>query len=351
MNVCFFGIYDPGYARNRVFAEGFRRMGHTVTHCRVDPRIHTGLRKYSALYREYRKVKDKSFDHVIVCFPGHTVVWLARILFGRRIIFDAFLSLYDSSVWDRKSYSLHSIRAWRDWLYDKISCTLASIILLDTDAHIQYFTKTFGISITKCLRVWIGADDNIFYPRSIPVDTRFTVHFHGTFIPLQGISTIIEAANILKNEDIWFRIVGSGQESSMIKNMVREKLLGRVEFIGTVSIGVVSDYMASAQVVLGIFGTTEKTQRVIPNKVYEAMAMGKAIVTADTPALRELMPNVQEVVTVPVGDAKSLANAIRVLKTDPARCVQLGKDARALFEAQLLPEKIVADLLGAIAAH
>jgi len=348
MKICFFGIYDPGYSRNRVLAEGFRRLGHTVVHCRVDPRVHGGVRKYVALYSEYQKIKSESFGHVIVCFPGQTVVWLARILFGKRIIFDAFLSLYDSAVFDRKMYGSYDPRAWRDWLYDKTSCTLARIVLIDTQAHIDYFHDTFGIPKEKFLRVWVGSDDTIFHPAGLQEASTFTVHFHGTFIPLQGLRYIIGAAEILRDEDVNFRIIGSGQDFSKIEVLVKGRNLSRVKLIGKMPLREIPACIETAHVSLGIFGHTAKTQRVIPNKVYEAMAMGKAIITADTPALRELMPDLHAVVGVPAGDAEALADAIRSLRNDPMRRMQLGKDARTFFEARLLPERIVADLLAEI---
>jgi glycosyltransferase involved in cell wall biosynthesis len=104
-------------------------------------------------------------------------------------------------------------------------------------------------------------------------------------------------------------------------------------------------YMASAQIILGIFGDTNKTRRVIPNKVYEAMAMGKCTITADTPAVRELEGSSEALSLVPVANAEALAEAIRLLKSDEKRRIELGHAARTLFEKELLPEKMVAKLL------
>ena len=53
----------------------------------------------------------------------------------------------------------------------------------------------------------------------------------------------------------------------------------------------------------------------IPNKVYECVAMGKPVVTADTPAIRELFED-GELMFVKVSDHISLANAIMTLKNN-----------------------------------
>lgn len=346
--VCFFGIYDPSYARNRILKEGFERNGYRVVECRVDPATYRGLSKYVRLYSEFRKIKFQHFDHILVCFPGHSVVPLARILFGKRIIFDAFVSLYDSAVFDRRVYSPWSVGALYSWLLDWSSCRIASCVLLDTNTHIRYFEETFGVPARKCIRVWVGADDTIFFPQPGAQDPTFTVHFHGTFIPVQGIEYIIEAAALLRTEDIHFRIIGNGQTAANIKSRIKQHQLSNVEMIGKVSALEVSHHMARAHVVLGIFGTTQKAQRVIPNKVYEAMAMGKAIITADTPGIRELPGSESALRLVPAGDARTLADAILDLKHHPETCRFLGDASAVLFRKQCTPERIVRELLDAL---
>ena len=156
MKVCFFGIYEPEYSRNRVLAQGFRENGYEVVECRVDPKRYRGGRKFWYLFREYYKIRNIVFDIVLVAFPGHTVTWFAYILFGRKIIFDAFVSLYNSEVEDRRTVSKRSFSALYYWFLDWISCTLASKILLDTNAHIAYFVKKYHISAEKFTRVFVG---------------------------------------------------------------------------------------------------------------------------------------------------------------------------------------------------
>lgn len=344
--VCFFGIYDPSYARSRILIRGFQENGYDVVQCRIDPREHKGISKFFFLVREYMHIRQHDFDLVIVAFPGHTVVWLARLLFGRPIVFDAFVSLYDSNVFDRKKYGSTSVRACLDWLRDYASIRIADIVLLDTTAHIDYFAETFGLPREKFLRVPVGTDEQIFHPHDAPPAREFIVHFHGTFIPLHGIPYIIEAARLLAAEPIRFRIVGSGQESERVHKEVARLGLSNIEFIEIVPLQELPSLIASAQVCLGIFGDTAKTGRVVPNKVFEYMAMGKPIVTADSPAVRELFaPDSPPLVLVPPADAAALAAALRRLLDDPAQLRLYGEAAERFFKAHLVPRTIVANLL------
>jgi glycosyltransferase involved in cell wall biosynthesis len=347
MTICFFGMYKPDYSRNRVLREGFERLGHTVIECRTTRKTRGAfyLGKYFELLQKGWHLRKEKIDLVIVCFPGQRMVWLARLLFGRKIVWDAFLSSYDTNVFDRKFYRPHTINAKRDWLIEWLATTLAPRVLLDTDAHSDYFVATFRAPREKFARVWIGADDAIFHPVPIHEPEIFTVSFHGTFIPLQGLRYIVEAADLLRNEAIDFEIAGEGQESGMIKTMVEERGLERFHLLGSKPIEEIPTLLASAHISIGIFGDTEKTRRVIPNKVYEAMAVGRPIITADTPALRELMPDTKEVCAIPAADPAALAAAIRALRDDSAERARLATAARALFERALAPERIVADLL------
>ena len=346
--ILFFGIYDRTYARTKVLQNGFKRNGWTIEECHLDPRINRGVIKYFKLAWMGLKARGRKPDLVLVGFPGHTVVWLARILFGPRIIFDAFLSLYESNVIDRKVYPASSWRARKDRFFDSSACRLAGTVLLDTANNIDYFVKEYGIPKEKFVRVFVGADDTIFYPVNTPRDSVFIAHFHGTFIPVQGISHIVEAADILRNSGIKFRIVGSGQDAKRIDPEIqRLKLESTIERVAKVPVEKIPEYMANADVVFGIFGDIDRAKRAIPNKVYEAMAMGKAIITEDGSGIREL-PNPEKMfLLVPPGDGNAIAKAVEALARDPEMGRKLGDAARDFFVNKLMPEKLIADLLAA----
>ena len=142
MTICYFGNFNPDYARNKVIIKGLEENGVKVVYSLRVPH-----------------------DLVIVGYSdSRWVVPLARLLSRKKIVWDAFYSLYDSWVFDRKLVSPRSLKAKYYWWADWLSCTLADRILLDTNAHIDYFVKTFRIPRHKFVRVLVGTDDQIFHP-------------------------------------------------------------------------------------------------------------------------------------------------------------------------------------------
>src|SRR5438445_13086024 len=119
------------------------------------------------------------------------------------------------------------------------------------------------------MRNLIGALTEFFFPRPQKEQLqRFLVTFVGTFIPLQGVPYIIEAAHYLEQyADIKFELIGSGQTYREAQRIAHDFKVKNLSFTGPVSTERVPEKLAEADVCLGIFGDTEKAQRVTPNKV------------------------------------------------------------------------------------
>src|SRR5205823_8861829 len=90
----------------------------------------------------------------------------------------------------------------------------------------------------------------------------------------------------------------------------------------------------SAACALGIFGTSPKAQRVIPNKVFQALACGAPVVTADTPAARELLVDGESALLVPAGDPAALADSLRRLATDAELARRIATDGLDAYRGQ-----------------
>ena len=161
MTICYFGDFDPTYARNKVIIEGLKENGVTVLLCRTEQ--YNFWSKIKDLRHQLKKISK--FDFFIVGYSdSRWVVPLLKVTSNKKIIWDAFYSRYDSWVADRQLMSPYSPKAWYHWFSDFLSIRLADKILLDTYTHIEYFRRTFIVGEHKFIRVLIGADNTIFYP-------------------------------------------------------------------------------------------------------------------------------------------------------------------------------------------
>ncbi len=69
----------------------------------------------------------------------------------------------------------------------------------------------------------------------------------------------------------------------------------------------------------------------IPNKAFQALACGAPLVTADTPAARELLADGETAILVPPGDPAALAAALRRLAAEPEWGRKLAEAGHAAY--------------------
>ena len=85
---------------------------------------------------------------------------------------------------------------------------------------------------------------------------------------------------------------------------------------------------------LGVFGTNDRVGRVFTNKAFEALACSTPLITADTPAARELLVDGESALLIPPGDPAALASAVESIAADPVLAERLSQGGRAAYEAQ-----------------
>jgi glycosyltransferase involved in cell wall biosynthesis len=241
-------------------------------------------------------------------------------------VFNPLVSLEDTMVGDRGLVKQQSLAAKGMRFVDRRAFRSADLVVADTAAHARYFVEQFGLPDERVAVCFAAAEDRLFRPGWRPSED-FHCLFYGKLIPLHGLETILEAAR--QAPEIRFRIAGTGQLEGVLEGGLPEN----VEWVGWVDHDRIPEELWSAGCALGIFGTTEKAQRVIPNKAFEAIACGAPLITADTPAARELLEDGRDALLVPPGDAGALARAVRRLAADSVLRGTIAAQGRATYEA------------------
>ncbi len=361
MDILFFGAYNPEYPRNAVLRRGLELNGAGVSECRVRPGPKFWLRyplRVSRLPRLSRKAASTPKFLLVPEFAQKDVP-LARLVgrfTARPVVFDPLASRYETKIldWKRKPEGSPSAR-WNRAI-DRWAFRSADLILSDTRAHKDYYCCEFGVAPEKIAVVPVGFDDRIF-PRT-PANRRteqsglsgpFTVLFFGSFLPLHGVDTVVEAARRIRRADkaVRFRFIGSGQTHDHVRSLASGYGLDNVDFEGWLSQRDLARSVAErADVCLGIFGRTEKAGRVVPHKVFQAMALGKAVITARTAAAEEFFIHRKNIFLCDRKEPDSLAEAILELKGDDGLREKLAREGSGLVWEKYQPEAIGSTLKG-----
>ena len=344
VTVAHLGHYDPGYARNRILVKALGRAGAGVVTI-------TDHRRFAA--RTPRLIcagLAARPDVILVGFPGHSDAAAAKLVSlarGAPVIWDALTSLWETAVIDRRNAARRSPAAYRYWVTDRLACALADTILSDTNAHIAWFSEEFRLPERKFRRIWVGADDELMRPcPPNPPGDRLRVVFYGTFIPLHGVEHILGAAERLEGErpGVTFVLCGSRQTYPEMRALAASRKLSTVEFVAGRSQTELHKLLCDSDVCLGIFGTSTKAQAVVPNKVFDALACGRPVITADTPAARECLADGETACLCPPGDADGLATAIATLQADPDLRDRLARAGHSLFQRRFSLNALAEDV-------
>jgi glycosyltransferase involved in cell wall biosynthesis len=360
--VVVWGTYDLGKPRTRILIRALRTTDVELIECHADVwagvedkgRPGGWLRVLGGIFRSHisypaliwRYMRLPPHDAVVVGYFGHLdviVLWPFARLRRVPVLWDAFLSLHETAVADRRM-----VRRWNPvagllWLWDWLAARAASLVVLDTKAHADWFAATFGLRAGRVAWVFVGAEPETFAPLPAPAprapDAPIRILFYGQFIALHGIDTIVEAASRSDPSRYIWTLIGTGQEAPGIRRRLDAHPVANLKWIEWVPYAELREHIGASDICLGIFGQSGKAARVIPNKVFQILSCGRPLVTRDSPAMRELLAaDTPGVRLVAPGDPDALLSGIEGL----VRSRDLPPpDSTRQFALEALGEKIV----------
>ncbi|HEC92499.1 MAG TPA: glycosyl transferase family 1, partial [Candidatus Atribacteria bacterium] len=137
MKIIFISGREPQYVRNAVILRGLKMNGVEVTECTSSTSSY--FLRYPNVLSKFVLKNKKDIDLIFIGYFGQPLVPIIKKLTNKPIIFDAFLSAYDTMCFDRKKFKHTSLGGKFFYWLDKHSCELADKVLLDTYTHIDYF--------------------------------------------------------------------------------------------------------------------------------------------------------------------------------------------------------------------
>jgi len=341
LSICYFGIYDQNLARNKNYISCLKKAGFEVLQCNDHG---VGFRKYVYLFLKHWKIR-KQYDIMLVGFPGHVIMPFAKLICRKKIIFDAFFTVYEAEIISRKKYNKTNWRYWYIKIIDYIAVKFASYILVETKQQQNFFINKFKIDSSKISSLYTGVDEEIFKFKQIDKFEKYTVLFRGRLMPEAGVAHLLKAAKLLEQEEINFLIIGFGFMEKEIKETIDRLCLNNVKLISRhIESAELVEYMLKSHVSLGQFENNERLDRTIPHKAFESLALKLPYITGRAKGAEELFTDNLNCLMVELGDAQDLADKIMILKNDRTISDNIAHNGYELYKEIFSSEVIGKEL-------
>jgi glycosyltransferase involved in cell wall biosynthesis len=196
----------------------------------------------------------------------------------------------------------------------------------------RFLERRFGGTLIPHVRdteAWDPARvDRAAARASLALGAERVVMFLGTPRGHKGVDDLVEAVGLV-GKDARLLIVGADTQGAAARRWAGQPW---VRVLGEVPFDDVPRYLMAADVVAVPQRATTDTLGQVPAKIFDAMALGRPIVSTAVSMIPEILDGCG--VLVPPGDAVALAASLRRVLDDPASAAELGRRARLRCQAR-----------------
>ena len=189
----------------------------------------------------------------------------------------------------------------------------------------------------------VARKDNILIKEWDLDPNKFFVVYAGNYGLLQNLSTVINAAEQLKEiNDIQFIMIGAGAEEGKLRNMVKEKELTNVIFKPYRPMEEIKYVYSLGDVELVSIGK-DVTTCSMPSKTWNILACGRPLVcqVEQKTGLEKLINYNRVGKSIEINDSKLLANTIFMFYKNKSLYKEMAQNARKLAEDQFNANKSI----------
>lgn len=231
----------------------------------------------------------------------------------------------------------HTDTPWFQKIADKVLAPYTDLAMAVSRSTAEFVVRARLVPAEKTKVVYLGVPLEEFARPRTPAEVAAAraqlglpqgAPIVGTvtrLMPSKGNQFFVEAVRHLSREvpEARFVIIGEGELRPQLESQARA--LG-VDGVLTFT-GFVRDVPAALSALdIAVFPSLWEGT---PLTAFEALAMGKPIVSTDADGLRDILTNGHDALVVPRRDGLALANGVRRLLGDPVLAQRLGANARA----------------------
>ncbi len=176
-------------------------------------------------------------------------------------------------------------------------------------------------------------------------NNKFDLVFAGNIGPAQSVETIVEAANILKdNEDIMFHIVGDGLTKASCEELAKKYKLNNIKFYGFFNVSEMPKFYELADAFLITMVDNEVVNSTLPAKIQSYMISGKPIIGAINGEVKDVIEDAKCGLCCESLNYKKFAQLILEASKSKIKLKEWGKNAKEYYLKNYEKDKCIADL-------
>ncbi len=304
--------------------------------------------KTISLYYQHLKFLNKKIDlqkiDVILINSGN--LWLLKNLIKIRKYYNFKLVLDIRSLPVESNYLKKEIK---DYFFRKCLKTVASSfdgITYISDEMREYCITKHNLPEHKNAIWGSGVDVEMFKPLSLSSSgSKFRLIYHGVITRNRGIINVVRAIDKLKEYDIEFFLLGSGEGMSELKNLViKLKLENKVNFHLPVQHMEVPKYINTMDAGILPFPAWPGWNTSSPIKLFEYLACGKPVIVTRIPAHIRILDGKDFAFWAKTSSPEGIANAILIAYKNKKHFRKLGKEAIDFVKMNYSWEKQISKL-------
>lgn len=284
-------------------------------------------------------------DIIYLPYPALPSLWLLSFIprkWRPKIFCDAYITIWDNFYQDRHLGNPSSIISRILFNAESRALQAADNVIVDTVANAENLSTLFKVESGRIVSLPLALPPPVHLDvLTQPEDAKsIRILFAGTFVPLQGTTVIAQAIHSLRDRDnLEFILIGDGQLADESAPWL-EKNPHVTWLRGWQPIHVIDRELARADICLGVFGGDGKAARVLPFKLYRALAAGKAIITQRMYSTPDGLPNLPALTCAATPQA--LSDTIQSLSSDQDLRMRLQSEARTYYDSHLSSTRLAA---------
>lgn len=211
-------------------------------------------------------------------------------------------------------------------------------ILITSRMFSDYLQKEFGIKQNR-IEYLPQYAEGIF--EELPAKEEkgtFDFMFAGNIGEIQSVETILQAAEMLKEEPVKIHIVGGGTDLQRLQNIKEEKQLENVVFYGRRPLEEMPEFYKKADAMLVTLAADPVLSLTLPGKVQSYMAVGKPIIGAIDGETQNVIKESECGFCGAADDAEALAENVKKFIESETDRKAMGKNARKFYEEHFQTE-------------